>query len=89
MTTQCNGIKLVVFLRLEENLVNSSMNPSPTSQSKNARVFKVGEEGGLEKKGESRDDKSVTCSITSASRVGKDKGGSNVQVGEVRLELVR
>ena len=71
ITIRCNQAE-VVFLRLEVNCVNSSINSSVMAQSKSPRVFSEGKSEGFGNKVEKRSDISVSHSMVSVSRAGKD-----------------
>jgi len=70
-------------LRAEANRVNSFMKSSERLQFRNARVFREGEDGGLDSKGESKCATSVLHSMASVSRAGKDDGRNIMVLGAV------
>ena len=80
MTIRCNCAE-VVFLRLEENRISSSINQSLMWQSKNARVFNNGEEAGSEKSAERIYDMAYPRSMTSFLRAGRAEEGNAVGLG--------
>ena len=65
---------------MEANCVNSPMNSSVTTQSKNPRVFSEGKNEGSGNKAEKRGDTSVMDLRASVLRTGNDDG-SNVTGG--------
>ena len=65
---------LVVFLWLEANRVNSPINSSVITQFENMRVLSEGKAEGSGRKAEKGWDMSVSRSMVSISRAGKDDG---------------
>ena len=69
----------MVFLRLEENRFNSSINSSVIKQSKNLRVFSEGKSEGSGNKAEKRWDMSVSHLMVSILRAGRDDGWNTTE----------
>ena len=83
-TTRCSGVE-VVPSRSEANRVNSSIEPSVVTQSRNASVFSKGQCVGFGNRVKRTCDTFVQPMMTSTSREGKDDRWISVGMGGARF----